>query len=159
MEGLERKKCRKWGECFCRTGRNAGQHYDELRAIYEEAEYDFKKCDESTINKYITLRDVWLEAKERYEQTRDDRLDKREQIAEKQEEIAKIQVETTALQNKAEKKNLDVKQSYESAVLEKELTEVETGFTDGIHIQITRGLSEGDTIYIKSRVAGGVADE
>lgn len=105
------------------------EDYDELRAIYEEAEYDFEKCDESTITKYITLRDVWLEAKERYEQTRDDRLDTREQIAEKQEEIAKIQVETTALQNKAERKNLDAKQSYESAVLEKELAEEVYGYT------------------------------
>lgn len=32
-------------------------------------------------------------------------------------------METNALQNKAERKNLDVKQSYESAVLEKELAE------------------------------------
>lgn len=105
------------------------EDYDELREIYEDAEYDFERCDESAITKYITLRDAWLEAKESYEQTRDDRLDKREQITEKQEEIAKIQEETTALQNKTERKNLDAKQSYESAVLEKELAQEVYGYT------------------------------
>ena len=31
--------------------------------------------------------------------------------------------------------------------------EVETGFTDGVHIQIVSGISEGDTVYIESRVS------
>lgn len=31
--------------------------------------------------------------------------------------------------------------------------EVKTGFTDGVHIQIVSGISEGDTVYIESRVS------
>ncbi len=30
--------------------------------------------------------------------------------------------------------------------------EVETGFTDGVHIQIISGLSEGDTVYVETRI-------
>lgn len=99
------------------------EDYEELREVYEEAEYEFERCDESAITKYITLRDTWLKAKESYEQTRDDRLDKREQITEKQEEIVNIQEETAVLQNKIQRKSLDVRQSYDWAVLEKELAE------------------------------------
>lgn len=42
---------------------------------------------------------------------------------------------------------------------EKTLTKVTTGFTDGIYVQVTEGLSEGDTIYVRSRVSGGSAYE
>lgn len=36
-----------------------------------------------------------------------------------------------------------------------ELREVETGFTDGISVEITNGLKEGDVIYIASKVKEG----
>ncbi len=35
-----------------------------------------------------------------------------------------------------------------------ELVEVETGFTDGVNIEITSGLEKGDIIYIASKVTG-----
>lgn len=38
---------------------------------------------------------------------------------------------------------------------EMELREVETGFTDGISVEITKGLKEGDVIYIASKVKEG----
>lgn len=37
--------------------------------------------------------------------------------------------------------------------------EVETGFTDGVYIQIVSGLSEGDTVYIESRISADAAAE
>ncbi|MBR4122691.1 MAG: efflux RND transporter periplasmic adaptor subunit, partial [Erysipelotrichaceae bacterium] len=36
---------------------------------------------------------------------------------------------------------------------EMELVPVETGFTDGVNVQIVSGLSEGDTVYIASKVS------
>ena len=33
-----------------------------------------------------------------------------------------------------------------------ELVEVETGFTDGVNVEITSGLEKGDVIYIASKV-------
>ncbi|MBO5293238.1 MAG: HlyD family efflux transporter periplasmic adaptor subunit [Lachnospiraceae bacterium] len=42
---------------------------------------------------------------------------------------------------------------------EMELVPVVTGFTDGISIQITEGLKEGDTIYVASRVSGNQSEE
>ena len=35
---------------------------------------------------------------------------------------------------------------------EMELVEVETGFTDGVNVEITSGLEKGDVIYIASKV-------
>ena len=32
------------------------------------------------------------------------------------------------------------------------LTPVTTGFTDGVYVEITEGLAQGDTIYIASKV-------
>lgn len=40
-----------------------------------------------------------------------------------------------------------------------ELKQVKTGFTDGISVQITEGLQEGDTIYIASKVSGTQSKE
>lgn len=51
-----------------------------------------------------------------------------------------------------------VKENGKSCVLVEDETgqmvkkEVETGFTDGVSIQIISGLSEGDTVYVESRV-------
>ncbi len=53
-----------------------------------------------------------------------------------------------------------VKENGKSCVLVEDETgqmvkkEVETGFTDGVSIQIISGLSEGDTVYVESRVPG-----
>lgn len=94
------------------------EDYDALREAYEEAEYAFERCDESTITKYITLRDAYLTAKQQYEATRDSRLEKRKQMADKQEEIAAIETEAAALLQKIERQNLDAKQSYETASLD-----------------------------------------
>lgn len=44
----------------------------------------------------------------------------------------------------------------ETAMGGKELTEVETGITNGIDIEIISGLEEGDTIYLASRVSSEV---
>ena len=36
-----------------------------------------------------------------------------------------------------------------------ETVEVETGFTDMSHVEIKSGLSEGDTVYLKSLMTAG----
>ena len=40
----------------------------------------------------------------------------------------------------------------------KKLTEVETGFSDGTNVEIIRGLSERDIIYMESKVSGSQAE-
>lgn len=40
----------------------------------------------------------------------------------------------------------------------RKLVEVETGFTDGRNVEIISGLSEGDTVYMESRISGKEAD-
>jgi len=50
----------------------------------------------------------------------------------------------------------DDKKSYvyvKNANGEMELIPVETGFTDGVNVQIVSGLSKGDTVYIASKVS------
>lgn len=99
------------------------EDYDDLREVYEEAEAAFEKCDESTITKYITLRDAWFQAKDAYEKARDSRMEMRELIAEKQDEIIEVQVKASEVQKQLDRKTLTAKQTYETASLDGTLAE------------------------------------
>lgn len=68
-------------------------------------------------------------------------------VTEEKEEVLYISKKAIVEQN-------DKKYVYKKTALGgRELTEVETGISNGVNIEILSGLSEGDTIYIASRVS------
>ena len=66
---------------------------------------------------YIPLREQYLSLKERYETETQNRLDKRQEMADKQEEILEKQEDLARLLGQTERKQLQAKQTYDSAVL------------------------------------------
>jgi len=92
--------------------------YADLKEEYEKYERRYQEWDKDNLYLYIPLRETYLSTKEKYETETQSRQDKREEIAEKQEEMTNIQADVQRLLNQAERRQLDARQTYDSAVLD-----------------------------------------
>lgn len=91
--------------------------YADLKEEYEKYESRYNEWDKDNLYTYIPLRTDYLNAKERYETETEKRLDQREEMADKQEEILEKQEEIVRLSGQTERKQLEARQSYETASL------------------------------------------
>lgn len=91
--------------------------YADLKEEYEKYERRYNEWDKDNLYTYIPLRTDYLNAKEKYETETEKRLDKREEMADKQEEILEKQEEIARLQGQTQRKELEARQTYETAAL------------------------------------------
>lgn len=93
------------------------EDYASLKEEYEKYERRYNEWDKDNLYTYIPLRADYLNAKEKYETETENRLEKREEIADKQEEILEKLEETARLQGQIRRKELEARQTYETAAL------------------------------------------
>ena len=94
------------------------EDYADLKEEYEKYERRYQEWDEDNLYLYIPLREQYLKLKEQYESETEKRLDKRQEMVDKQEEILEIQEDIVRLLGQTERKQLQAKQAYDSAVLD-----------------------------------------
>jgi len=96
---------------------NGWDDYADLKEEYEKYERRYNEWDKDNLYTYVPLRTQYLEAKEKYETETENRLDKRQEMTDKQEEIEEKQADLIRLMEKTERRELDARQTYETAVL------------------------------------------
>lgn len=91
--------------------------YADLKEEYEKYERRYNEWDKDNLYLYIPLREEYLSLKERYEKETENRQDKRQEMADKQEEILEAQEDLARLLGQTDRKQMQAKQTYDSAVL------------------------------------------
>lgn len=93
------------------------EDYADLKEEYEKYERRYREWDKENLYLYIPLREKYLSLKEQYEKETENRLEQRQEMVDKQEEILEIQEDIERLLGQTERKQMQAKQTYDSAVL------------------------------------------
>lgn len=131
---------------------NGWDDYADLKEEYEKYAGRYEEWDKDNLYTYVPLRTQYLAAKEAWEKETENRQEQRRQIEEKQEELSEDQGELARLQEKAPYREMEARQTYETAELDgNTASDIYAYFLQSLERQIES--AEQELAEIKEKVA------